>query len=458
VLWLTYLGGNKQTMGVGVAAMPDGGVAVGGMTSSDGSGSESFPTMHAFQDHNNGGSDYFVTVFDANGNLRYSTYLGGSGQDGSGFTDDNSNGNNVAVDAHGLVYITGTTSSGGGSDGGIKFPVTSNALQPDLKGATDSFVCIFDPAKSGADSLIYGSFLGGDRNEKGHSIAVNAAGDLITAAGYTDSDDFPTTPNAYRSHYAPGFTSNGFVAQFKSSKPGDPSSEYTARYSTYLGADSSKARDDLYGMVMDTNGLILGTGRTQSADFPMTGPGTPFLFNSAPYLGHGESNDQPFLVKIDPSLDGKASLVYSTFLGGGKKGWGSFCTSVGADSHGKAYVSGETNAPGVLYTPIPVPASVFVPSPTYFPYTADALITSLQGEEDVEFMQVTADGKQLGYSTYLGGTGTERAYGLAVDPDGNVVVTGLTSSSDFPLKNPAQTYPGNNTENAFIAKFSFSLP
>src|ERR1039458_4824229 len=147
--------------------MPDGGVAVGGMTSSDGSGSESFPTMNAFQDHDNGGSDYFVTVFDANGNLRYSTYLGGSGQDGSGFTDDNSNGNNVAVDAHGLVYVTGTTSSGGGS-GGIKFPVTYNALQSDLKGPTDSFMCIFDPAKSGVDSLIYCSFLGGSGNEKGH--------------------------------------------------------------------------------------------------------------------------------------------------------------------------------------------------------------------------------------------------------------------------------------------------
>jgi hypothetical protein len=35
-------------------------------------------------------------------------------------------------------------------------------------------------------------------------------------------------------------------------------------------------------------------------------------------------------------------------------------------------------------------------------------------------------------------------------------VTGLTSSSDFPLKNPAQTYPGNNAQNAFIAKFSFA--
>jgi hypothetical protein len=456
LLWLTYLGGNEETMGVGVAAMPDGGVAVAGMTTSD--GSEPFPTMNAFQNQNNGGSDYFVTVFDANGNLRYSTYLGGSGQDGSGFTDDNSNGNNVAVDAHGLVYVTGTTSSGGGS-GGIKFPVTYNALQSDLKGPTDSFMCIFDPAKSGVDSLIYCSFLGGSGNEKGHSIAVNAAGDLITAGGYTDSEDFPTTPNAYRSRHAtPFFTSNGFLSQFKSSKPGDPSSEYTARYSTYLGADSSEARDDVYGMVMDANGLILATGRTQSADFPMTGPGTPFLFNSAPYLGQGESNDQPFLVKIDPSLDGKASLVYSTFLGGGYRGWGSFCTSMGADSHGKAYVAGETNAPGVLYTPVPIPPTAMVPSPTHFPYTADALITNLQGQDDVEFMQVTADGRELGYSTYLGGTGTDRAYGLAVDPDGNVVVTGLTSSSDFPLKNPAQTYPGNNAQNAFVAKFSFSLP
>jgi hypothetical protein len=456
LLWLTYLGGNKQTMGVGVAAMPDGGVAVGGMTSSDGSGEESFPTRNAFQDHNNGVSNYFVTVFDANGNLRYSTYLGGSGDDGSGFSDDNSNGNNLAVDAHGLVYVTGTTDSGG-SNGGTKFPVTHNALQSDLKGATDSFVSIIDPAKSGADSLIYGSFLGGSGNEKGHSIAVNAAGDHITAAGYTDSDDFPTTPNAYRSHYAPGFTSNGFVAQFRSSRPGAPDSHYSARYSTYLGGDSKKDRDDLYGMVMDANGLIVATGRTQSADFPMTGSGTPFLFNSAPYLGHGESNDQPYLVKIDPSLDGKASLVYSTFLGGGYKGYGSFCTSVGVDSRGKAYVGGETNAPGVLYTPFS-PSSAVVLSPTYFPYTADALITSLQGEEDVEFMQVTADGKQLGYSTYLGGTGTDRAYGLAVDPAGNVVVTGLTSSSNFPLKNPAQTWPGNNVENGFIAKFSFSSP
>ena len=78
LLWCTYLGGNNQSMGVGVAAMPNGGVAVVGITTSD----ASFPTPNAYQPQNNGQSDYFVTVFDANGNLQYSTYLGGSGLEG----------------------------------------------------------------------------------------------------------------------------------------------------------------------------------------------------------------------------------------------------------------------------------------------------------------------------------------------------------------------------------------
>ena len=67
-------------MGVGVAAMPNGGVAVVGITTSV--APVPFPTYNAYQPQNNGQSDYFVTVFNANGNLQYSTYLGGSGIEG----------------------------------------------------------------------------------------------------------------------------------------------------------------------------------------------------------------------------------------------------------------------------------------------------------------------------------------------------------------------------------------
>ncbi|MCX5893918.1 MAG: hypothetical protein NTW80_13315, partial [Deltaproteobacteria bacterium] len=180
------------------------------------------------------------------------------------------------------------------------------------------------------------------------------------------------------------------------------------------------------------------------------------------------SNDQPYLVKLDPTLSGDASLAYSTFLGGGSADgqWGSFCTCVGVDALGTAYVGGETNAPGVPYVPNNPN------SPQEFPYTPYAFLTALQGSADAIFMQIDPDGATLGYSTYLGGAKSDRTYGLAVDSASNVVLAGLTFSADFPLRNhvvlagltfsadfplrnPAQTWPGNaGSQNAFVTKFS----
>lgn len=455
LLWCTYLGGNQQSMGIGVAAMPNGGVAVAGLTTSDAAGP--FPTLNAYQPQNHGLTDYFVTVFDADGNLQYSTYLGGSGVEGQSppFPDNSNSGNGVAVDAAGLVYVAGmTTSSGSGTN---RFPVTPNALQPNLAGTRNACLCILDPCQSGAASLVYSSFLGGDRDNQGHSVAVDPSGSYITVGGFTTSSNFPTTANAYRASAPPGGfasgSSNGFVTQIQSSQPGSASSQYTMRYSTYLGADVSTARDDVYGMTMDSTGLIVATGRTQSSGFPMTTGGEPSIFNSAPYLQKGTSNDEPYLVKIDTSLNGAASLVYSTFLGGGSATgqWGSYCTSVGVDARGAAYVAGESNAPGQLYVPSDQP----VEAPQQFPFTQNALFPALQGSWDAIFMQINPGGATLGYSTYLGGKESDRTYGLAVDPAGNVVLSGLTFSADFPLKNPAQTWPGNaGSQNAFVTKFA----
>lgn len=452
LLWCTYLGGNKQSVGVGVTAMPDGGVAVAGLTTSD--APSPFPVKNAFQENNNGQSDYFVTVFNADGNLLYSTYLGGSGVEGEAgavFADDSNNGNHIAADARGLLYITGETNSG--SSEAIKFPITSNAIQSELGGSTDAFLCIIDPAKTGASSRIYSSFLGGRNEEKGHGITVNADGSQITMVGYTNSSNFPTTANAYRSYPAPsGYTSNGFITQFTSSVPGKSSSLYAARYSTYLGADSKESRDDTYAVALSPNGLIVATGRTQSADFPMIKSPVLTIYNRAPYLKPGTSNDEPYVVKISPSLSGEASLVYSTFMGGGSPtagGGGAFCTSVAVGSDDITYAGGEVSSYGIEY----LPYGKAVEAPSLFPYTKDALFAALQGEFDAMLMQISPNGAALAYSSFLGGGKSDRTYGLAVDSSGNRVITGLTFSSDFPLKNPAQTWPGNTgNQNAFITK------
>jgi hypothetical protein len=181
-------------------------------------------------------------------------------------------------------------------------------------------------------------------------------------------------------------------------------------------------------------------------------PSGPSIYNSAPYLkpGPGGSNDQPYLVKIDPSLIGKASLAYSTFLGGG-----GFGTAVAVDPTGNGWVAGENDADAVEYAPSDDP----VESPKLFPYTKNALIPSHLGAETVIhaiLMQITRDGRRLGYSTFLSGTKEDHAYGLAIDAFGNTVVSGVTASQDFPLKNPAQGWPMGSTENAFVTKFSAS--
>lgn len=455
ILWCTYLGGDNGNIGIGIAAMPDGGVAVSGLTTADKSGA--FPTVNAYQPGNNGLSDYFVAVFDADGVLRYSTYLGGSGVEGEAgavFADDSSNGNNLAVDAQGLVYLTGITASGESES--KPFPGTSNAVQPEFGGDVDAFLAIIDPAKAGLRSLLYASFLGGKNTEKGHGAAVSPGGDRIAVVGYTQSTDFPTTSNALRSvPPTPGFTSNGFVAEFASSMPGDPSSTYTASYSTYLGGNSSESRDDCYAATLDPSGLIVITGRTQSASFPMLGSSSPSIYNSAPYLQPGASNDEPYLVKLDTSMSGGASLAYATFLGGGSTsgGGGAFCSAVAVDASGVSYVVGETDAQGTPYQYSSTP----VEAPQATPFTSDALFQANQGTTDALHMQVSADGTTLSYSTFLGGTLNDRGYGVAVDASGDVIISGLTYSSAFPVENAAQNWPGNaGAMNGFVTKLAVS--
>jgi len=225
------------------------------------------------------------------------------------------------------------------------------------------------------------------------------------------------------------------------------------RYSTYLGGDTSAARDDTYGITLDASGLIVATGRTESPDFPMLDSSHPSIYNSAPNPTSSSRNDQPYVVKINPCLSGAASLVYATFLGGGSTssgGGGAFCTGVAVDSNGSTYVGGETSSQGVQYTPSSLPTT----APELFPYTPDALFPVYQGGQfDAMLMQVSPDGSTLAYSTFLGGTASDRAYGLAVDPSGNIVISGLTFSSNFPVQNPAQTWPGNSGQNAFVTKF-----
>ena len=174
LVYSTYLGGSGIEFGRGIAVDPLGNAYVAGQT-----GSSNFPTTPgAYQTTYGGNEDAFVAKINSSGSvLVYSTYLGGSGVDAA---------NAIAIDPSGNAYVTGNNYLGG-------FP-TKDALQADYH--ADSFEAFV--AKIAPDgALVYSTYLGATGNDLGLGIAVDLLGNAYVV-GYTQSTDFPTTPGAYQ--------------------------------------------------------------------------------------------------------------------------------------------------------------------------------------------------------------------------------------------------------------------
>jgi hypothetical protein len=327
--------------------------------------------------------------------LAYSTYLGGSGTDG---------GSGVAVDASGNAYVTGTTDS-------VNFPATAGAFQTTYGGgsvnyAGDAFVTKLNATGS---ALLYSTYLGGSDGDGGSGIAVDSAGNAYVS-GSTFSSDFPTTAGAFQT------TLNGVIDAFVTKLNATGSA---LLYSTYLGGSSY---DEGHAIAVDTSDSAYVTGLTESPNFPITSG----AFQTTFLGGYSDA----FVSKLNSA---GSALLYSTYLAGSdiEIGYG-----IALDASGNAYVTGQTYS-------------------TNFPTTAGAFQTTLNGVIDAFVTKLNAAGSSLIYSTYLGGSGLETGYGVAVDSSGNAYVAGDTSSSNFPTTLGAfQTTFGGGSDDAFLTKLN----
>ncbi len=376
--WCTYLGGSGDDRAFGLAVDASNNTYVTGWSSS-----VNFPVVGGVQSHLSGARDAFVAKLNPAGNgLIYSTYLGGAGVDYA---------NAIAVDSLGEAVIVGDTTS-------TNLPVTAGAFQQTLAGGQDVFVARL--AANGA-SLSFLTYYGGNSTDHGAAVEIDPTGPIVIGGG-TNSTNLPVLL-AFQPHSGGG--QDGFVAKFNSTGT-------ALVFSTYLGGSGGSPGfpEEVNGLVIGPSRNIIAAGITSSANFPATAA------SFQPVYGGGQTDG--FLSKLNGTT---GVLMASTFLGGTLNDG---INSIAGDQYGRVYVTGFT-----ISIDFPVVRSVQAASAGGVAGSMDAFVATLNSGLNL-----------MPFSTYLGGSGSDSANGIAVDAMTSIVVAGETSSRDFPsLGNLAAT-------------------
>jgi len=270
LIYSTLLGGNGYDLGTAVVADGPGNAYVVGWT-----GSSDFPTENPIQPYYAGGGDAFVAKLNASGTaLTYSTYLGGSGED---------NGNSIAIDSTGDVYVAGGTSS-------TDFP-TTNPMQAANNGYSNAFVAKLNPSGT---SLTSSTYLGGSTYDTGTGIAVDGAGNAYVV-GASDSSNFPTRKplqSANRGGYDAFLTkmNAGTATTTTLSSSPDPSVYGNAVTFTAVVTSSNGAPPNGETITFMKGKSVLGTGALSGGSASFITSTLPLGTNSITAVYSGDSN------------------------------------------------------------------------------------------------------------------------------------------------------------------------
>ena len=380
----SYLGGDSDDNVRAVEPLPDGSSILVGKTLSD-----DFPTtpgvisescnLNETCPDSFGFGDATVTRMSWDGSSTlFSTFLGGSAGD-MAF--------DVAINSAGNIVVVGSTFSD-------DFPVTPNAFDGVYRGfqRQTGFIAIINP--TGTD-VLYATYFGGSSQDEIFSVALDAQ-DNIYIAGFTESNDFPTTPGAFETKFNNVDSAfNAFAAKF--------SADGTQLiYSTYLGGDDF---DSAFAIEVDGSGRAWVGGQTQSDNFPVlqNAPDTTF-----------EGLDEGFLVRLNAA---GSDLEASTYLGGSSIDG---IRDLGLRPDGTVAVIGSTNS-------------------SDFPVTPDAFDDSKSFNGDTGFAVFNADATKIEYATFVSNSSSARFNGFALDPapDGTVyLLMSLSATGSFGDREP----------------------
>ena len=392
IAYYVFLGGDQDDIANSLALDASGAAYITGTTRSS-----NFPVTNAFQPTPGGGgfSDAFVVKIAPDGkSIAYASYLGGAGSDEAYA---------IAVDGTGAAYIGGTT-------GSRNFPVQPGALQANFGGSilnqsATGFVAMVAPA---GNKIVYATLLGGSRQDQVRALALDANNNVY-AAGNTSSPDFPVR-NAVQTSL-PGLAA-GFIAKLS------PDLSQLA-YSTYAGGRGTTA---VNALTVDPQGSAIAAGYTSSTDLPI---------KNAPQITYGGGDRDGFIVRLTPQ---GGDYIFSTYLGGSGN---DTINDLTLESNGLLTVVGST-------------ASADFPQRNG--------LQSMQGKPPNQEAFVTKfllPSSSLMFSTLIGGTGDDQAFGVQIDSTGATYIAGVTASPDFPIKGSAyQAQYGGGNGDMFLIKLS----
>ncbi len=394
--------------------------------------SPNFPvTAGAYDASYNGGSDIIVSKFNAAGTaLLGSTFIGGPGDDGVNINADfytwnslkynygDDGRSDIETDNAGNVYIASSTQS-------AAFPVTAGAYQTSFGGGLqDAIVFKFNGTLT---ALAFSTFLGGNADDAGYSIALNAANEIYVSGG-TASPNFPTTLGALHSTFQGGMA-DGYITHLNATGSG-------ILQSSFVG---TPGYDQAYFVQLDQNSNIYLYGQTTGA-YPVTAG----VYSNA--------NGGQFIHKLNPTL---SATIYSTVFGSGGNLPNISPAAFLVDTCENVYTSGW----GGQCIPYGSTGSTLG-----MPVTANAFQSTTDGC-DFYFFVLRKNALSLWYASYFGGVngsdehvdgGTSR-----FDKRGVIyqsVCAGCGGTNNFPTTAGAWSQTNNsfNCNNAVI-KLDFQL-
>lgn len=442
--------------------------------------------------------------------VTYATYLGGS-------TGGDDRATGVAADAAGYAYVTGITASPNFPTAGSPPYAGSRSL----RGDSDHFVTKLDTNASGASSLVWSTFLGGSGSEGRfpgravpEGIAVDTVGNVFIS-GTTGSADFPVTANAADAGCGTDTeaTCNGTDNTYTDGQAIIGSTTYRSATATFATSDVGRAISGANIPAGATIAALVDAGSTITLSAPATGSGVALSFTIA---ARDPSRDA-FLTKLAPA---GSALLYSTYLGGGALdltngvalGPGGVVTVVGATQSASfpttagSYDTGcgtdaACNAADYIASDgqSTLGSDVYVSNGAAFTSTdvgkaitgtniaAGTTVAGVTNRSTIR-LSVAANGTGTGlsftiaarspktdaflatfdttasgaasrrYATFLGGAGSDRATGVAVDSAGRAYVAGVTNSANFPTNGAYQALPPGGFQDGFVARLDPAVP